>query len=69
MMPTLEQLATLNKFLLNLYSMKVAPEFVKFSQKDGKPQIFISVEPIHDIRMERWFIINWKGELDKDYGK
>ena len=64
MMPTLEQLATLNKFLLDLYSMKVPPEFIKFSWKEEKPQIHISVEPVHDIKMERWFIINWKGEFE-----
>ena len=67
MMPTLEQIKTLNQFLLNIRVTNISPEIIKFSRRGIKPFIIITVEPIHDIRMGRWFTIDWEGVLrDKD---
>ena len=67
MMPTLEQINRLNRFLLDLYAMDIPPESIKFSRRGHRPFIIIQAEPIHDLRMERWFTINWEGVLkDKD---
>ena len=66
MMPTLKQIERLNQFLLDLYSMKVPPEIVKFSRRGNKPFIIIQIEPLHNIKMTRWYTINWRGELDDD---
>lgn len=68
MMPTLEQIERLNRFLVYLYGIGVSPEVIKFSKREDKPFIIIQLEPIHDIKMTRWFVINWEGGMD-DYKK
>lgn len=67
MMPTLRQIKRLNQFLLDLYSLSIIPEVIRFSRRGNRPFIMITVEPIHDIKRERWFTIDWEGILrDKD---
>ena len=63
MMPTLEQINRLNRFLLDIYAMGIPPEVIKFSREDNRPFIIISIEPIHEIKRSRWFVIDWKGIL------
>ena len=47
--------------------MHIRTEVIKFSYRSNRPFIMITVEPIHDIRKERWFTIDWEGILrDKD---
>ena len=43
--------------------MSITPDIVKFSHRGNKPFIIIAIEPIHDIRKERWFAIDWEGVL------
>lgn len=66
MMPTLRQIKRLNGFLIYLYGIGVSPDVIKFSRREDKPFIIIQLEPIHDIKMARWFVIDSKGVLD-DY--
>ena len=67
MMPTLKQIKRLNELLLDLYSMHISPEVIKFSYRGNRPFIIVTIEPIHDIRKERWFTIDLEGVLrDKD---
>jgi len=68
MMPSLKQIRMLNQLLLNLYNIKIPPEVIKFSRRGNKPFIIIQIEPIHDLKMARWFVIDWEGVLD-DYKK
>ena len=49
--------------------MGIPPEVIKFSQKDNRPFIIISVEPIHEIKRSRWFVIDWKGVLKDEEEK
>lgn len=64
MMPTLRQIERLNRFLIYLHGIGVSPDIIKFSRREDKPFIIIQLEPIHDIRMVRCFVINWEGVLD-----
>ena len=63
MMPTLRQIERLNRFLLDSYTMGVPPEVIKFSHRGLKPLVIIFLEPIHDIKLTRWFTIDWEGNL------
>lgn len=67
MLPTLEQIKRLNQLLTDWYYMGVSPSSVIFSEEDGKPRVLVIAEPIHEAEKARWFIINWKGEIDKSY--
>ena len=68
MMPTLKQIERLNSFLIYLHGIDVSPDVIKFSRRESKPFIIIQIEPIHDLKMARWFVIDWEGVLD-DYKK
>ena len=63
MMPTLEQINRLNRFLVDLYFMELPPDIIKFSHREGKPFIMIAIEPMHDIKIARWITIDWEGDL------
>ena len=69
MMPTLEQISRLSRFLLDIHGMGISPEVIKFSREDNRPFIIISVEPIHEIKRSRWFTIDWKGVLKDEEEK
>ena len=62
-MPTLRQIERLNRFLLDLYVMKIAPQNINFSHRENKSFIIITIEPIHEIKRTRWFSLDWEGNL------
>ena len=67
-MPTLRQIKKLSELLLNFYVLKVPPSSVIFSEKNNRPRVLLTVEPIHDIQEARWYYIDWRGELEKENG-